>query len=191
MNPLLTRLPNSLSILRLLSTPLLVWLAWKGWQMTFLYVLALALVTDVLDGMLARRLDLTSELGAHLDSWSDIALYTALAISAHLLWPEEMASERFYVVLALSGIALSALASLIKFSALPSYHTLMAKGTAVLLALGCLIMFSGGAHWPFRLACAACFISSLEQTLITLCLSERKSNVKSLWHIDFHRPSRP
>ena len=64
--------PNALSALRLLGVPLFLWLLLgphaDGWA---LLVLALSAITDWADGVLARRLDQGSELGALLDPAAD------------------------------------------------------------------------------------------------------------------------
>jgi cardiolipin synthase len=64
--------PNALSVLRLLGVPLFLWLllgphadAWA------LVVLAVSGFTDWLDGVLARKLNQTSRLGALLDPAAD------------------------------------------------------------------------------------------------------------------------
>ena len=60
--------PNALSELRLLGVPLFCWLALgpkaDGWAVI---VLMVAGITDYLDGKIARRWNLTSELGKLLD----------------------------------------------------------------------------------------------------------------------------
>lgn len=65
-------IPNALSVLRLLGVPLFLWLLLgphaDGWA---LLVLALSGVSDWADGVLARRLDQYSDLGALLDPLAD------------------------------------------------------------------------------------------------------------------------
>jgi cardiolipin synthase len=64
--------PNALSFLRLLGVPLFLWLLLgphaDGWA---LGVLALSGFTDWLDGVLARKLNQTSRIGALLDPAAD------------------------------------------------------------------------------------------------------------------------
>ena len=65
-------IPNLLSVLRLLGVPVFLWLLLgphaDGWALA---VLALSGVTDWADGVLARRLDQYSDLGALLDPLAD------------------------------------------------------------------------------------------------------------------------
>ena len=83
----LAYLPNSISLARLLSTPLLVWLAVRGHAEVFAAGLILALASDVLDGWLARRLQVTSPAGALLDSIADIALTVTILLAIWFLRP--------------------------------------------------------------------------------------------------------
>jgi cardiolipin synthase len=65
-------IPNALSVLRLLGVPLFLWLLLgphaDGWALA---VLAVSGFTDWADGVLARRLNQTSSLGALLDPSAD------------------------------------------------------------------------------------------------------------------------
>jgi cardiolipin synthase len=65
-------IPNALSVLRLLGVPLFLWLLLgphaDGWA---LLVLALSGFTDWADGVLARKLDQQSAVGALLDPLAD------------------------------------------------------------------------------------------------------------------------
>ena len=62
-------LPNALSALRIVLAPVLLALAWTRHEHWFLAVLLISLVSDILDGKLARWLNQCSEWGARLDSW--------------------------------------------------------------------------------------------------------------------------
>jgi phosphatidylglycerophosphate synthase len=67
--------PNVVSCIRFLLLPGLLGLAWFGRDRLFLLVLTLSLLTDLLDGQLARWLNQRTELGAKLDSWADLATW--------------------------------------------------------------------------------------------------------------------
>jgi cardiolipin synthase len=69
--------PNALSAARIGVLPVLLWLAWTGQHFVFLCALAASQVTDLLDGYLARRWSVQSELGAKLDILGDTASYLA------------------------------------------------------------------------------------------------------------------
>jgi cardiolipin synthase len=77
-------LPNVLTLLRILITPLFVICLIKGAYQTALLIFTLAGVTDGLDGLLARLLDQKTALGAHLDPVADklllISAFVTLAV---------------------------------------------------------------------------------------------------------------
>src|SRR5215469_18449719 len=60
-------LPNLITIARILMVPVVVWaIASREMQIAFLLFLA-AGASDAVDGFLAKRFNMASELGAHLD----------------------------------------------------------------------------------------------------------------------------
>ena len=74
-------LPNLITIARLLLVPLVVVAINSGqWGVAFV-VFAAAGASDAVDGFLARRLNMRSELGAYLDALADKALLVAIYIS--------------------------------------------------------------------------------------------------------------
>jgi CDP-diacylglycerol--glycerol-3-phosphate 3-phosphatidyltransferase len=85
-------LPNILTWLRILAIPLVVVLfylpyAWSNVAAALLF--SAAAITDSLDGYLARRMGLTSRLGAFLDPVADkllVAVSLVLLVSQHHQW---------------------------------------------------------------------------------------------------------
>jgi CDP-diacylglycerol--glycerol-3-phosphate 3-phosphatidyltransferase len=67
-------LPNLLGLFRILTTPLLVWLILVEQPVAYLwavFLLLLMAISDILDGRIARRLNVVSPLGIFLDTISD------------------------------------------------------------------------------------------------------------------------
>ncbi|MGM9662686.1 MAG: CDP-alcohol phosphatidyltransferase family protein [Oscillospiraceae bacterium] len=76
--------PNALSLLRLLLIPPFLYLyCVRGARAAALGVAALSALTDVLDGAIARRFDMVSDLGKFLDPLAD--KLTQLAMLACLV----------------------------------------------------------------------------------------------------------
>ena len=74
-------IPNILSLLRLLLVIPLAILPLFGLPFTIVYVIAI--LTDLLDGPIARKFNITSQLGATLDSAADVTI--ALVVIFRLL----------------------------------------------------------------------------------------------------------
>mgnify|MGYP005821610521 CR=1 FL=1 len=78
--------PNAISVARLLLVPVFAWLIAAGHDLAALGVLALAGFSDWLDGVVARRFDQGSKLGAMLDPAAD-RLYILVTL-VMLAWRE-------------------------------------------------------------------------------------------------------
>ncbi|MBX9711234.1 MAG: CDP-alcohol phosphatidyltransferase family protein [Xanthobacteraceae bacterium] len=74
-------LPNTITLGRILLVPLIVW-AIASSQMTVAFVIFLiAGLSDAIDGFLAKRFDMTTELGALLDPIADKALLVSIYVA--------------------------------------------------------------------------------------------------------------
>ena len=77
-------LPNLITIGRILAVPLIVWLIVQGEYRIALLVVAAAGASDAVDGFIAKRYGLDSELGGYLDPIADklmlVAIYVALGV---------------------------------------------------------------------------------------------------------------
>ena len=153
-----------------------------GKATAFLLCLAVALLSDTVDGWLARRLVGGSNLGTKLDSWADIALCLSVPLGVWLLWPDLVRREAGFVGAVVACYTVPALFALLKYRWLPSYHTWSAKLGGVLMGTGGLILLAGGSAWAFHLATLAVVVEAIEEMVITTILPQRRSNVPSFWH---------
>ena len=71
--------PNFISLYRLLAFPVIFFMALTGREQWFVILLCISLVSDVLDGNIARLFKLQTHFGAALDNLADIFTY-AMAI---------------------------------------------------------------------------------------------------------------
>lgn len=175
-------IPNLLSLLRIALSPLFLLAAFNGSRALFLALFALALVSDALDGYLARRLGQTSELGARLDSWGDCAVYCGAPPAVWWLWPEIVRAEAPFATLACLAFALPIAVGFGKYRRLTSYHTLGAKVAAVLLATTTPVLLLGGSGWPFRAAVLVLLAAEIEEIAITGILPQWRSDIRSFRH---------
>jgi cardiolipin synthase len=95
-NPL--SIPNLITLARILLVPVVVW-AIASNQMLFAFLLfAAAGVSDAVDGFLAKRFDMASELGKYLDPLADKVLIVAIYVSLGIV----DALPRWLVILVVS-----------------------------------------------------------------------------------------
>ena len=178
----LIKLPNLISMLRIMLLPLLFYFTYNRMELWFLATLLFSCFTDVVDGYLARRLNQVTDLGSHLDSLGDFSIYLTVTVCAWIMWPETVMAELSYVLLIILSFTLPALVALIKFSGFSSYHTLSVKLAVMFTVFGYVLLFSGLNPWLFRMASILCVYAALEEIAISLVLKKERIDVRSLWH---------
>ncbi len=78
---LVQQLPNLISLTRLLAVPVVVYLILQDQLLPAFWVFVAAGISDAVDGALAKRLDLVSEIGAYLDPLADKALLVGVYVT--------------------------------------------------------------------------------------------------------------
>ena len=105
---MIVNVPNFITLLRILVTPLFVIFMIRGEHHLSLLVFTLAGISDALDGFLARWFDQKTVLGAHLDPLADklllMSAYIVLAVQQNIpSWLAVVVISRDFLILA--GIA--------------------------------------------------------------------------------------
>ena len=175
-------IPNCLSASRLVLVPVLLYLAYYGHGDAFLILLAGSLLTDGLDGYLARLWNQTSELGARLDSWGDLFTYMAMLLGLYLLWPDIFQQQKWFFVLGFFTYLVPTLTCLLKFHELPRYHTWSAKLAAILMAPAYYSLVLLDTSSFFRGVIFFHIWVALEEVFITFTLNKNYYNVATVFH---------
>tara|TARA_B100001029_G_C15016119_1_gene427452 strand:- start:515 stop:1057 length:543 start_codon:yes stop_codon:yes gene_type:complete len=95
---MIRKIPNILSILRIILIPLVAWLILFDYFLFALITTLVIAISDFLDGFLARRLDAESEIGSYLDSIAD----KAFIISAYMLIGTQNLLPLFVIIIVIS-----------------------------------------------------------------------------------------
>jgi cardiolipin synthase len=104
--------PNLLTLTRLLLVPFVIQSILDGHHFRALALFAAAAVTDVMDGALARRLDLATPAGAYLDPIADKCLlsgvFLAMALARIVPWwfVAVVFGRDIYILIAVAAIML-------------------------------------------------------------------------------------
>ena len=189
-------IPNTLTIIRLAGTPVLLVLALLQQPVAVLLLGYLLVGTDWLDGILARALHQQTPLGAKLDTIADVILGLSLLFCVAWLNWEFLTRYWPMATAVLASYGLSAAFSWAKFGIWPSYHNYLAKLGMFLGSIAGMLILAGTAGWNvpytvaiFFAACAVITLANLEAILITLRLRHPRSNVGSifsLWQLPLH-----
>lgn len=174
--------PNILSFYRLLSFPLLFVLCLKQIEDWFAILLIINLITDILDGFIARNFNQQTTLGARLDSLADIGTYI-LALMGLFIFKWDIISEHLWSFLPFLGLYIATIFySLIKFGKFTSFHLYSSKIGGYLQGLFFVLLFSGFFFEPYYLLVMLWgILSFLEHLSIQIMIPELKSNLKGLY----------
>lgn len=174
-------LPNIITMSRLAAVAAMVAAAALGQRSLVLGLLAYALLTDVIDGPLARARHQATILGAQLDSVADCALYLTIPLIALGLFPMVRARVLVPVLVVTAAYLVPIAYGMLKYRRLTSYHTFAARLAAALLSVTFFIVLATGTRWPFVVATGVLVFSAVEEMLITWILPAWKANVASVW----------
>ncbi|MDQ2090079.1 CDP-alcohol phosphatidyltransferase family protein [Marimonas arenosa] len=131
----IVNISDQLSFYRLAAAPVAAWVALEGHRDAFFILVAISLVTDLVDGPVARWLGQESRFGAKLDTIADACTLLAAILGLYLLEGHNMQSELPWLYLFLASYAAAAAVSMAKFGELPAYHLYLSKAAAFVAAL--------------------------------------------------------
>ena len=137
-------IPNLITLGRILLVPVVVWAIASGrMQLAFLLFLVAA-VSDGVDGYLAKRFGMTTELGAYLDPLADkvliVSIYVTLGITGVIpLWIVILVASRDFMIV--GAILLS---WLVDMPVRIKPHIISKLNTAAQIIFACLVLASNG-----------------------------------------------
>jgi cardiolipin synthase (CMP-forming) len=180
---LFAALPNWLCYFRLAGSIVLVGLAAAAYWTLVCCLLVVLLMSDWIDGQLARRFHGVSRYGALLDTVADAAMYGAILIATVWFAPATLGAYLPWIAAGVASYLLHVVAGIIKFRRWPSYHTRIAKTGWLFVLLGLIGIVIGQPEWTVRLAAIVVIAANLEGILITLMLPAYRDNVRSILHV--------
>jgi CDP-diacylglycerol--glycerol-3-phosphate 3-phosphatidyltransferase len=179
-------LPYMLIGIRFLLAPVIISLAYfKGEQSRtlILILMYLGLLTDIFDGIIARKTGVSSERLRRLDSQTDLIFWLSLGFACYFLNPELMQKHWIGILLIFIMEALCYIVSFWKFGKETCTHAFLSKmwGLSLLIAFTYLIGFQQ-TGWAFYLTVGLGFISHVDVILIILLLPKWQYDVPSSYH---------
>jgi CDP-diacylglycerol--glycerol-3-phosphate 3-phosphatidyltransferase len=178
------RLPVILLVLRWLLGPIMLVACVQSWPSSLtIGVFAVALFSDVLDGVIARRMGVATAPLRLADSLTDVFFYLCVAIGCFLAYPEVWHRHRAGVLL-IVGLGAGRWAfDLVKFGRPAAYHMWSAKFWGVTLFLGFGEVFArGDTGLLLTAAVVAGVITEVEGLIASVVLPSWRHDVPSVWH---------
>jgi len=174
--------PNALSAYRILALPFIVYALVVQDRTLFITLISINLVTDILDGLIARMFRLQTELGARLDSLADIGTYIMAFSGMIVLEWDFVTAYQWEFILLIGMWVLPQIISLVRFGRFPSFHLYSSKITGYIQGIFIFTYFLFGFHqgYFYFMLVFSC-LSYFEELLLVLLLPELKSNLKSIF----------
>jgi cardiolipin synthase len=176
---------NGITLYRMITAPLLVFLIFSRQPDLFKWLLGLSFFTDAVDGWLARKFKVTSVLGAKLDSIADDLTIIAGIIGAIVLKPEFLKQELPLIILLLALFTLQVTLAFIRYGKISSFHTFSAKLAALLQGSFLILLFflSEPVYILFYIAVFVTALDLVEEIILVLLLPQWETDVKGLYWV--------
>jgi CDP-diacylglycerol--glycerol-3-phosphate 3-phosphatidyltransferase len=179
----LRSIPLGLTTLRLFLGPLALVCAWQHWpRILFAPILIIATLSDIYDGILARRLGVATSWLRRYDSITDVIYYLFILYCTWLVRNAAIKSHWLPISLLVVSELATILLSIIRFGVLPATHTYMAKCYGLCL-LGCCLGFLAfnAPGWIITVLAVIGVTANSEISVILLMAKVAPVDVKSIF----------
>ncbi len=179
-------LPLALIFARLamgMAVLLLSWMRVEHYQAIAIFLLSVGLLSDIFDGIIARKLNIATTSLRRLDSAVDQVFYLSFAFATYLQCPDFFKENTIRIVFLLSAEVLIYLVCFLKFRKEIATHSIGAKAWSLLLfATLSELIFKGNSTLLFTLCFWVGILSRLEIIAIVLTLKSWMPDVPTLYH---------
>ena len=193
MRNLLKTVPNQMTAARLVLIPVMWVLVWFKLPVYIGIGVFLSFMTDVLDGLIARKLNQVSEFGGKFDSLADNLLLPSALVWLWLFQPAIYAENFLICAIAITLYFASLFLGAIKFKRFANLHLYASKAASVamyLFASYSLIMDRYNQAF-FYVAAIMFLISCTDNLLLQLVCNEINDHMGSVLLVWQQRKSRP
>lgn len=178
-------LVNAITLYRIVTIPVLGWLLYTRQDVLFNWGVTISFFTDLIDGFLARRFQVTSIAGTKLDSIGD-DLTVAMALTGLIVRHPEFIRTHWVILCVLAVVFLLQLGyAFYRYGRMSNFHTWLAK-TAALLQ-GCFLILTFFTGQPsvlfFYIATGVTLLELTEEIILVHALPEWRVNVHSILHV--------
>jgi CDP-diacylglycerol--glycerol-3-phosphate 3-phosphatidyltransferase len=164
--------------------PVILYFAITGREKLFAVFLVINLLSDVLDGYIARRFKMETEIGARLDSFADNFNYVLAFIGLLVFKMDDFRPHIVSFIIFVGMLVLTVIVPLIKFRKFPSFHLYITKIGGYIQGFFFVCLFTFGFITPFYyLMIVWGILGAIECIAIDLIIPEMRSNVKGLYWV--------
>jgi phosphatidylglycerophosphate synthase len=161
----------------------------KDWIIILMFT---GLLSDIFDGIVARRLGISTQKLRRLDSTVDQVFWLSIVVSCYILNPSFFKSNLYPIIIILGLEAMCYLVSFLKFKKEVATHALSSKlWTLILFATLAQIILTGGSGLLFNICIYFGILTRLEIIAIFLIIKNWTSDVPTVYHAILIRKGKP
>jgi phosphatidylglycerophosphate synthase len=177
---------NLITIYRLVAAPIMIILIFTGNLQLFKWLLPLSFFTDLIDGFLARKYNVSSVIGSKLDSIADDLTILAAVIGVFRFKIDFIYDNLIIASVLIFLFLIQIIYSLIKYHKPSSFHTYLAKAAAILQGFFLILLFllPQPIHWLFYSAAVVTVADLLEEIVLVRILLVWETDVKGLYWVN-------
>ncbi len=176
---------NGITLYRTVTAPLLLLLLFSGHYDLFKWLLGVSFFTDLIDGYLARKFNVTSIMGTKLDSIGDDLTVAVAVIGLFVIFPDFIRQEKWVFIILLVFFLLQTVSAFIRYGRMTNFHTWLAKTAALLQGVFLLLtFFMGKPILPlFYTAVTITLLELAEEIILVYVLPVWEANIKGLYWV--------
>jgi len=159
-------------------------MALTGREQWFVILLCISLVSDVLDGNIARLFKLQTHFGAALDNLADIFTYAMAILGLFIFKWTDIKPHSWILFLFLGIFILSYIVSFARFGKIPGLHLYSAVSAGYAQSIFFFVLFVWGFYpWMLYVGATWGIIAYTEKIFILFKLDNIKIGVKGLYWV--------
>jgi len=169
---------------RIVATPVLIFLALTDREDAYKWLLLAALISDIVDGLIARTFSITSKLGSRLDTLADTLLWPVAIFGIWIFHPEVMTEHWIVIALVLGLWAIEMIVAWLRYGKLTSFHTYTIRVSVYGFGIFIVSLFLWGLQpWLLYVASALNMLGNVESLIIMALLPEWTSDLRGLYWV--------
>lgn len=178
-------IPNAISLARLLTLPVMAYGLATNQKGLFQWLLLAALLSDILDGAIARGFHMESKLGSKLDAMADTLLYFVVVPAIVVFQPEFLRQQALLITVFFAVYLAEKIKTFVKFKKFfNSFHNYSAKLTGYVQGAFILsLFFFGYIPFLFYLAVGIGILASIEDMIVSSLVSTYETDTKGLYWV--------
>jgi len=170
------------SFYRIAAAPLLLILLWLHLREVFTWFLLISYSTDMIDGILARKLKITSARGSQLDSIGDQITFI-IGLLGLLIFEFAFINKNYIIILlAFVPYIIQMLLAFKKYQKATSFHTYLAKLSALTQGIFILLsLFFQPFYGLFYFMIVLGFLETIEEIILISMFKDWVADVKGIY----------